>query len=358
MTDMTKIKKQFLIFLFVAFGVTYMMGCLVWYGSTISAEISVFPSAQMYYPAAGVMLAYLLTEWKEHLLPRWFFLCFLFVTAAMLVLSVLCIVLPGQTLSVSEQPVSLWAVLSQYVIIGGNMFCWIMLLAARKKRRAAYGLGFRNAKATIGCILVFLLLYFSRAWISYAMMGQADMMFEIFKNPSAWSYLLFLPVNFLLAFTPFLGEEYGWRYYMQPLLQKRYGMRGGVLVLGVAWGLWHIFLDFFYYTTPDMGLIMTASQLITCITLGIFFAWAYAKTGNIWVPVILHYLNNNLSVVVANNYSADIMENQQLTWEMVPQALLLNGLLFGLFFLSKEFRKKPAADPMPAQNKIQPAESL
>ncbi|MDE7310200.1 MAG: CPBP family intramembrane metalloprotease [Eubacterium sp.] len=358
MTDMTKIKKQFLIFLFVAFGVTYMMGCLTWYGSTISAEMSVFPSAQMYYPAAGVMLAYLLTEWKEHLLPRWFFLCFLLVTAAMLVLSVLCIVLPGQTLSVSEQPVSLWAVLSQYVIIGGSMFCWIMLLAARKKRRAAYGLCFRNVKAAIGCVFVFLLLYFGRAWISYAMMGQAGMMFEIFKNPSTWSYLLFLPVNFLLAFTPFLGEEYGWRYYMQPLLQKRYGMRGGVLVLGVAWGLWHIFLDFFYYTTPDMGLIMTASQLITCITLGIFFAWAYAKTGNIWVPVILHYLNNNLSVVVANNYSAEIMENQQLTWEMVPQALLLNGILFGLFFLSKEFQKQPAEDFVPVPNNIQPMKSM
>ena len=92
---------------------------------------------------------------------------------------------------------------------------------------------------------------------------------------------------------------------------------------------------------------MTTNQIITCVTLGIFFAWAYLKTNNIWVPVILHYLNNNLVLVVANNYSIDVLENQQITWAMIPGQLLLNGLLFGLFILSKEFRKKPA-DEEPA----------
>ena len=117
-------------------------------------------------------------------------------------------------------------------------------------------------------------------------------------------------------------------------------MRQGVLILGVAWGLWHIFLDFFFYTTPDRGLIMTVSQIITCLGLGIFFAWAYLKTDNIWVPVILHFMNNNLAPVMANNYSMDVLENQQVTWVMVPQTLLLNGVVFGLFLLSKEFRVK------------------
>ena len=127
-----------------------------------------------------------------------------------------------------------------------------------------------------------------------------------------------MPVNFILAFAAFFGEEYGWRYYLQPLLQKRFGLRKGVLILGVVWGLWHLPCDFFYYVTPDKGLIMTAAQIITCVTLGIFFAWAYMKTGNIWVPVILHYMNNNLAPVIANTYSADIFQNQEITWGMLP----------------------------------------
>lgn len=87
---------------------------------------------------------------------------------------------------------------------------------------------------------------------------------------------------------------------------------------------------------------MTVSQIITCLGLGIFFGWAYLKTENIWVPVILHYLNNNLIVVVANEYTAGVLQNQAVTWEMIPAAILLNGVLFGVFILSKEFRKKEA----------------
>lgn len=340
MTETKQSKKQLLIFLLVAYGVTYLMGILTWYGSTIPVEMSVFPSAQMFYPAAGVMLAYLLTKWKDSLLPRWFYLCFLFITLLMILLSLLSIIMPGRTISINGLEMPLWTMFSQYVVIGGSILCWIFLLTAGKKRRAAYGLEWKRWKASLFCIFLFLILYFGRAAISCAVSGQIGMMADILKSPMAWSYLVFMPVNFFLVFAAFFGEEYGWRYYLQPILQNRFGMRGGVLILGVAWGLWHIFLDFFYYTTPDRGAAMTATQIITCVAIGIFFAWAYLKTDNIWVPVVLHFLNNNLAPVMADNYSLDVLENQQVTWAMVPGALLLNGVVFGLFLLSKEFRGK------------------
>lgn len=339
MTETTKTRKQLFIFLLISYGVTYVMGILTWYGSTIPVEMSVFPTAQMFYPAAGVMLAYLLTNREDSLLPKCFYITFILVTILMLACAVLSIAMPGQTATLNGTPISLWALLSQYATIGGSIICWISLLISGKKRRAAYGLKWQNWKASVLCILVFIVLYFGRAAIAYAMDGQAEVMLEILANPAAWVYLLFTPVNFFLAFAAFFGEEYGWRYYLQPLLQKRFGLRKGVLILGVAWGIWHVFLDFFFYTTPDRGLIMTTSQIITCVTLGIFFAWAYMKTNNIWVPVILHFLNNNLSVVIANEYSAEIMENQLVTWSMIPASLLLNGVLFGFFLLAKEFRK-------------------
>lgn len=340
MTETAKFKKQFLIFLLIAYGVTYVMGILTWYGSTIPVEMSIFPSAQMFYPAAGVMLAYLLTAEKDNLIPKWFYICFLLVTVFMIVLCVLSVAMPEQNIDIMGQPVSLWAMLSQYIMIGGSILCWITLLLSGKERRAAYGLRWKRWKASLFCIFVFLLLYFGRAAVAYTMDGMPEVMMGILKDPAAWAYLLFTPVNFFLAFAAFFGEEYGWRYYLQPLLQKRFGMRKGVLILGVAWGVWHVFLDFFYYTTPDRGLIMLVNQTITCVTLGIFFAWAYLKTNNIWVPVILHFLNNNLALVIANDYSVEVLENQQVTWEMIPAALILNGILFGLFFLSGEFRKK------------------
>ncbi len=49
-----------------------------------------------------------------------------------------------------------------------------------------------------------------------------------------------------LSFLPFFGEEYGWRYYLTPALQSRFGARRGALAVGVLWGLWHLPLNLFF----------------------------------------------------------------------------------------------------------------
>lgn len=334
----TKEKKKFLIFLLVAYGLTYLMGILMWYGNGVSADLSGFPAAQMLYPASGVMLACLLVHRGDQKIPKAFFLTFLLFTLISVVFAVLSVAAPGNMLSINGVSISVWGLIIQYVLILGSIVGWVTLLIAGRERREAYGLRWKNWKSSLLCVLVFLVLYFLRAGIAYCLEGQPGMMLEIAENPQTWLYIAALLLNFLLSFTAFLGEEYGWRYYLQPLLQRRFGLRAGVLVLGVVWGIWHLPVDFFYYTTPDRGLIMLASQIITCVSLGIFFAWAYMKTGNIWVPVFLHFLNNNLALVVSNNYSADVLQNQEVTWGMLPESLLLNGVLFGLFLLAKEFR--------------------
>ena len=43
-------------------------------------------------------------------------------------------------------------------------------------------------------------------------------------------------------------------------------------------------------------------------------AWAYLKTNNIWVPVLLHYFNNNLIVVYTNSTE---ISNQVIPWSDV-----------------------------------------
>lgn len=70
MTETNNTKKQFIIFLLMAYGVTYLMGILIWYGTTVSADLSAFGNAQMFYPAAGVMLAYLLTKWEDGIFAK------------------------------------------------------------------------------------------------------------------------------------------------------------------------------------------------------------------------------------------------------------------------------------------------
>lgn len=181
------------------------------------------------------------------------------------------------------------------------------MLTESKEKREACGLRGKNWKQSFLLILLFTALYLLRSLIALALEGQIKQMADIFADPFTWIMLVSILLNYVFVFIAFFGEEYGWRYYLQPLLQKRYGKRAGLFVLGVVWGLWHLPIDFFYYTTPDMGVLMVLSQIVTCITISIFFAYAYMKTENIWVPTIMHFLNNNLIVLLAGDYSAEVL---------------------------------------------------
>ena len=63
-------KKQLLIYVIVAYGITYVQGLLMWYGYGKDLDLSAFPKAQMLYPAAGVMMAYLITKRKIKIFQR------------------------------------------------------------------------------------------------------------------------------------------------------------------------------------------------------------------------------------------------------------------------------------------------
>jgi len=321
-------KKQLGIYVLIAYGITFLMGLPMGLGCDQGLDVSVFPNAQMLYPAAGVMLAYLITEKEKARLPKRFFITYLAAAALMLASAVGSVILPDIA----------WMTVCNLIMIGGSVLAWIMLLTEKKEKRIAYGLKGRNEKVSVFCVVLFVGLYLLRAILSYAASGQISAVGEIAGNPMTWIMAGSLIINFFLVFIAFFGEEYGWRYYLQPLLQSRFGKRWGVILLGVVWGLWHLPVNFFYYS-PGTGLISAAGQQITCITLGIFFAYAYMKTENIWVPVVLHFLNNNLVPIITGTYSADIIQGQTMNWTDLIPLLVVNGILFGGFLAAKEFRK-------------------
>lgn len=333
-------KRQLIIFVAVAYGITYLLGILMWYGYAKQIDLSAFPNAQMMYPAMGVMLAVLLTRREDGNIPKAFYISFIVSAVIQIVFAILSVFRPDMTVEMPGGTVSAWLMGLQYVQIIGSIVSLICLFIAGKKKREAYGLRWKNWKASVFCIVLFLVLYFLRAALAYALQGQLPVFFDIMKSPDSWIVLAVLPLNFLLAYSAFFGEEYGWRYYLQPILQRKFGLRKGVLLLGVVWGIWHLPLDFLFYVTPDKGIIMQVSQIITCVTLGIFFGYAYMKTENIWVPTLLHFFNNNLVLVISGEFSADVFQDQSVSWGDVPVALLLNGVIFGLFILAKPYREK------------------
>lgn len=332
-------KGEVMIYIAVAYGVTFLMGLLMWYGNRSNIDLDVFPNAQMFYPAAGVMTAVLCTRKKDPLIPRAFYVFFICVTILLVVVAVLSIINPYALIDAGNgYVVPVWLLMSQLLVIGAGIIGWILLLATKREKRMAYGLAWNNTASSWFCIFLFFALYMFRTVISAFGGGGWTAFCELVGKPFTWLQLALLPVNFLLLYAAFLGEEYGWRYYLQPLMQQRFGMRGGVLLLGVVWGIWHLPVDLFYYT-QDSQLPMIFAQQITCITIGIFFAYAYMKTNNIWVVVALHFLNNNLIPIISNDYTSGVLENQSVAWSELLAALVMNGLVFGGFLFAKPFRK-------------------
>lgn len=333
------IKKQLWIFIAIAYALPFALGLLMWYGYNNSIDVSVFPTAQMHYPAVGAMLAALLTRKGDALIPKRFFIGFTVLTFILMLFSVASIFIPmsvPDTLSgIGYSP---WNLYSQFLLMAGSAVLLVILMTEKKEKRLAYGLRGGRWHSVALVTLIFLVLYFARFLIALLVAGQSQQFFETMSNPDTWINFAILIGNYFFVFSAFFGEEYGWRYFLQPILQKKYGMKLGIIILGIVWGLWHLPINFFYYTSPSMGLMSLASQFITCTALGIFFGWAYLKTDNIWTLVILHFINNNLVPIISGNYSADVLQNQEFTWGAVLFSLILNGILFFGFIFSPYFK--------------------
>ena len=331
-------KKQLLIYVIVAYGITYVQGLLMWYGYGKDLDLSAFPKAQMLYPAAGVMMAYLITKKEDKNLPKTFYIFFVALTAVLVVCTAASVLAP-KNIDLMGTMFSQWGLILECIMIGGSVIFWLLLASDNEKCRV-YGLNSGHWNISVLMILLFIGLYLLRFLIASAFRGQLSEFGKIMANPATWSMFFTVLMNFFISVVAFFGEEYGWRYYLQPLLQKKFGLKGGVILLGCVWAVWHLPIDFFYYTTPDMGLVALASQFVTCISLGIFMAYTYMKTQNIWVPIIIHFLNNNMAIVFSGTYSADVLQNQQIHWEDIPAALIINLLLFGWVIFLKSFKEK------------------
>ena len=297
-------KRELITFLLVAFAVPYLMGIPLGICQASGKDTSLFANAQMFYPAAGVMLAFLLA--RRPGMPVRFYVLHLLVTASCLVMSLLS--------AFVDLADGMWLLVVNLVIIAGSVLAWVLLLTDKKEKRESYGLRWHGKfLQAMGICALFLVLKTAVVFISVALSGaQAwNEYLAYWQSYLPWSTFLMLIPNFFLCFLPFFGEEYGWRYYLTPVLQQKFGKRKGVLLLGVMWGLWHLPLNLFFYS-PETSLQSIAAQLIVCVTLGIFFTYGYELCGrNIWVPVLLHYLNNNMILVWSG--SADI-SNQIYTW--------------------------------------------
>lgn len=345
-------KKKLWIFIACAYGLVILMSIFMVVGLHKDYDLSSFVNTQMMYPACGVILGKILTRKKDEKLPMGAYITTLITTAIMMVISILSVFIPLSDLNVSGQTMSAWTMIISFPVLIGSIFAYIFFWTCGKEIRKKHGLAHNNMKMSIILVVVFCVLYMGRRFLDIVIAAPdaganawtKDLLGNLVTFNGILTFLS-LPINYFMTFLPFFGEEYGWRYYLQPVMQKKFGLRGGIVLLGIVWGLWHWDADFMFYT-KDSGLVMLTSQIITCIVIAIFFGYTMMKTNNIWAVVVMHFINNNMAAVFEG---AESLSNQSAKWSDIPP-FFVASLLFALFILMPLFNKKKEEIPLIAES--------
>lgn len=95
---------------------------------------------------------------------------------------------------------------------------------------------------------------------------------------------------FMLVLGPV--EEFGWRGFMLPLLQRRMAPLWAGLVVGVVWGVWHLPPFFLGGTVQSEWAFMPF--FFGAVALGVIFTALFNDArGSLLLPALLHFQVNN-----------------------------------------------------------------
>jgi membrane protease YdiL (CAAX protease family) len=100
-----------------------------------------------------------------------------------------------------------------------------------------------------------------------------------------------------------LGEEFAWRGTALPLLSKRFGLLRAALLIGLAWGFWHLPADWiglksqvawFWPQFFLQGLVLLTAH-------SIIMTWIWAKSGGRTITAILYHFGITSSAILLGN---------------------------------------------------------
>ena len=142
-----------------------------------------------------------------------------------------------------------------------GVFAVGLVMKDRKDGLAAMPAGKTRQKNIAGWLLFILLypvlLFSSALLVTWVMMG--------FTGEFNWGVLplWFTPLFFLFQFVTSGMEEFGWRGFLQPLLQKRMTAEKACFRVGVLWIIWHYpFIIYLNYPSGTITVLLTSRRLM------------------------------------------------------------------------------------------------
>jgi len=129
-------------------------------------------------------------------------------------------------------------------------------------------------------------------------LGQGEQGWPLFLVNVAATGLAFAGVSAVVA----VGEEFGWRAFLQGHLINRLGLTGGVTALGLIWSFWHLpglLAGYNFPETPILGALVIFP--LELVAMSFFLAWLTITARSFWPAVVAHAAGNSIQEgVIAN----------------------------------------------------------
>jgi membrane protease YdiL (CAAX protease family) len=161
-------------------------------------------------------------------------------------------------------------------------------------------------------------------WMQSSSSSAQDILKGILKMDSVGELIMSL---FLVGVTPAIGEELLYRGIIQPKLQKiTDNAHWGVIFAALLFSLNHFQFD----------------RFLPFAMLGLILGYSYHYSRNLWVPIILHFINNSFQVIMLYGMKDQMEEIDFTQIPDIPDLALYISILatFGLFILLKWLSEK------------------
>ncbi|WP_051271294.1 CPBP family intramembrane glutamic endopeptidase [Shimazuella kribbensis] len=175
-------------------------------------------------------------------------------------------------------------VIIQFTQFGPTIGVLVIALIFFKQRgwSVSYGLGFTPiVLRRLLVVIAMVVVIFAISIIWFQITGnQVD-----YKHPFSLSEPFWIII--IAQFIGAAGEEFGWRCFLQPLLQSRFSVTVTSIIVGLLWGVWHvgIFAE---------GWLYTLSFLLFTVSISLILGELLRKTNgsNLIIATLFHTLIN------------------------------------------------------------------
>ena len=134
-----------------------------------------------------------------------------------------------------------------------------------------------------------------------------------------------------------IGEELGWRGFLQPVLERRFGRFLATVLVGLVWAFWHLPVNTQGYNDHERPLLNAWVFFpLTVVAMSFGFAWLTQKSGSAWPAAVAHGANNTIGaafLLTPKTWSADTLT------ELASMGIVSAGFIWAALRQEREARE-------------------